>query len=53
MLSLLALAASTLLGIGIVVGLVLLFLPFTPPPIDYGTPEERHARRLATYRSRQ
>ena len=50
MLSLLALAASTWLGLAIVIGLTALFARLPIPPVDYGTPAERHARRLATYR---
>ena len=51
MINLLELAGSTLLAIAIVAGLTVVFMPRPRPrPIDYGTPEERHARRLATYR---
>ena len=51
--SLLELAGSTLLAIAIVASLAAVFMPRPRPrPIDYGTPAERHARRLATYRSK-
>ena len=50
MISLLALAGSTLLGIGIVAALTVAFSRLPIPPVDYGTPAERDARRKATYR---
>ena len=55
LLNLLALAASTLLGLGVVAALTILAsvcrLSLKPPPDHFGTPAERYERRLATYRS--